>query len=656
MKKIFTIILVATLGFFSTGCDHYLDVNKNIDAPDEQQLPDYLYLAGVESSLQALYWDNRALTVMTQMLSTGNATHQNFAAYYWTPSDQGGEMWKCVYWGQGKNLENMIRDALAKERWTLAGIGYVLKAHSWDVLTKEVGEMPVQQAFEPGRLSFDYDYQPLVYDSVRTWAERGIELLERSDANNYGNTIKNSDIIYSGDKAKWIKFAHGIICRQLASLTRKSDFVSKYANDLIAHGKLAMQTGDDDAVVNVNGGSDKAKYTAYNNFWGPTRGNIANVYWQGEYIVDIMCGKVPLYNHETGNREESLKTDHRTWYYPYELNPNQIICDTMVELTGHFDPRSAAKLSTRDDRTYELVDNADSVKYLKHFGGVINSQTGYQGWNAGNMWGRNGYAGSIEHDGTGRWIFRDDAPYIVMTAAEIQFEMAEAYWYMGDKANALSCWKKGVELDMAFTRKYIQAGSKLAGKDKDGNDIFVADGARPGGDHITTKVFDKLAAEYLAGPFVGGITSSTLTLSHIMMQKYVHLWPWGAYEAWVDLRKYHYDIEYSGDYPSNGNGWTNTSVKQKWDEDATKVYKGFYLRPAQVEGRRTAYNVLNEGAPAYRLTPRYNSEYMWNKQALRELKPIPALIYNSENDTDTYTNYRCSIPWFAYPGDMPESL
>ncbi len=656
MKKIITIILVATLGFFSTGCDHYLDVNKNVDAPDEQQLPDYLYLAGVESSLQALYWDNRALTVMTQMFATGNATYQNFCNYYWSPSDAGGEMWKCVYWGQGKNLENMIRDALAKERWTLAGIGYVLKAHSWDVLTKEVGELPVQQAFEPGRLSFDYDYQPLAYDSVRTWAERGIELLERSDANNYGNTIKNSDIIYSGDKAKWIKFAHGIICRQLASLTRKSDFVSKYANDLIAHGKLAMQTGDDDAVVNVNGGSDKAKYTAYNNFWGPTRGNIANVYWQGEYIVDIMCGKVPLYNHETGNREESLKNDHRTWYYPYELNPNQIICDTMVEVTGHFDPRSAAKLSTRDDRTYELVDIADSVKYLKHFGGQFTSQTGYQGWNAGNMWGRNGYAGSIEHDGTGRWIFRDDAPYIVMTAAEIQFEMAEAYWYMGDKANALSCWKKGIELDMAFTRKYIQAGSKLAGKDKDGNDIFVADGARPGGDHITTKVFDKLAAEYLAGPFVGGITSSTLTLSHIMMQKYVHLWPWGAYEAWVDLRKYHYDIEYSGDYPSNGNGWTNTSVKQKWDEDATKVYKGFYLRPAQVEGRRTSYNVLNEGAPAYRITPRYNSEYMWNKQALRELKPIPALIHNDENDTDTYTNYRCSIPWFAYPGDMPESL
>lgn len=642
------------MGFFFTGCDHYLDVNKNIDAPDEQQLPDYLYLAGIESALQGLYWDIRATGPMTQMFATSSYT--GFCNYYWTPSDAGGEMWRVVYWLQGKNLENMIRDASAAERWTLAGMGWILKAHSWDVLTKEVGEMPCQQAYEPGRLSFDYDYQPLIYDSIRTWAQRGIDYLEMSDANNYGNTLKESDIIYHGDKAKWIKFGHGVICRNLASLTRKSDFVSSYANDLIAHGKLAMQTLDDDCMIETPGGSAQAKFNAYNNFWGPTRGNMANSYWQGEYIVEILCGKVPKYNHETGNREESLKNDHRTWYYPYELNPNQIICDTMVEVTGHFDPRSAAKLSTRDDRTYENVADKDSVKYLKHFGGQFTSQTGYQGWNAGNIWGRNGYAGNVNTDGTGRWLFRDDAPYIIMTSAEIQFEMAEAYWYMGDKTNALACWKKGVELDMNFTAKWIQAGSKLAGKNAKGEDIFVENGARPGGDHITVAVYNALATEYLNGPFVGGITASTLTLSHIMMQKYVHLWPWGAYEAWVDLRKYHYDIDYSGDYPSKGNGWENTYLDQKWDEDATKVYKGFYLKPAQVEGRRSAYNSLNEGAPAYRMTPRYNSEYMWNKQALRDLKPMPALIYNADKDSDTYTSYHCSIPWFAYPGDMPESL
>ena len=54
------------------------------------------------------------------------------------------------------------------------------------------------------------------------------------------------------------------------------------------------------------------------------------------------------------------------------------------------------------------------------------------------------------------------------------------------------------------------------------------------------------------------------------------------------------------------------------------------------------------------MTPRYNSEYMWNKPALYVLKPIPGLVDNGEGGK--YVNYHISIPWFAYPGDMPESL
>ena len=71
-----------------------------------------------------------------------------------------------------------------------------------------------------------------------------------------------------------------------------------------------------------------------------------------------------------------------------------------------------------------------------------------------------------------------------------------------------------------------------------------------------------------------------------------------------------------------GNGWDNTHVDQKRDEDPTKVYKGFWLQPAQVQGRKSAFNVDNNGSPCFRIRPRYNSEYMWNKTNLDALKPI----------------------------------
>jgi hypothetical protein len=85
-------------------------------------------------------------------------------------------------------------------------------------------------------------------------------------------------------------------------------------------------------------------------------------------------------------------------------------------------------------------------------------------------------------------------------------------------------------------------------------------------------------------------------------------------------------------------------IDQKWDSDPTKVYKGLYLAPAQVEGRKSAYNENNDGSPEYRLRPRYNSEYMWNQDALSSLKPI----------SGTAPNYQTSIPWFAYPAEMPK--
>jgi hypothetical protein len=91
------------------------------------------------------------------------------------------------------------------------------------------------------------------------------------------------------------------------------------------------------------------------------------------------------------------------------------------------------------------------------------------------------------------------------------------------------------------------------------------------------------------------------------------------------------------------NGWSLTSVNQKWDDDPTKVFKGFYLQPALVANRESRYGVLNEGAPCYRVRPRYNSEYMWNQGSLSQLLPISGMS----------DQYHTSIPWFAYPKGYP---
>ncbi len=622
MRKIIIMISVPLL-LMATGCRKYLDVNKNTDAPD--QIEAHLYLPGIQQAYEGFYWDIRALGPLTQMM--GTTSYTSFAGHYYTlGSDAGGEIWRTVYWLQGMNLENLINQSMAEENWTLAGIGYAMKAFSWDIMTKIHGDLPMKQAFEPGRLSHDYDYQDEIYPQVKEWAYKAIELLQMQDNTDYGSKITANDYIYGGDKEKWIKFAYAVIVKNLASLTNKTDFNTKYAQELIDAASKSFQSSADDAVVKIAGGSQSAPYSAYNNFWGTARANLAYSYFQHEYAVQIFTGTVPRYDETTGDKFPMTGSQ----YSSHELASQQIVTDTLVGDAGHFDPRVAVKLSTTSNPNYNNIGHVDSVKLYRYFGGSFTSTVGSQG-TAPTYYGRNvnpTFSGAT-HDGIGKWLYRDNAPYILTTAAEIKFCLAEAYWKIGQPTQAFEAFKEGVKLDLEFTAKYISPGTV---------------GSPTGGDKITVAAFNTLAGQYLAGPYVEGLSLADFSLSHIMMQKWVALYPWGAPEAWTDMRKYHYDIAYTGEYPMSGNGWTQSILDQKWDSNPDKVYKGLYLLPAQVANRKGSYNVLNEGAPSYRLRPRYNSEYMWNLPSLETLRPI----------SGNAANYQTSIPWFAYPGDIPK--
>ena len=638
MKKNKFLYIIATImmALSTTSCDDFLDVNKNTDAPD--YVEGYLYLAGIQQAYYGIYFDLRALCPLTQMMGTSSYT--SFANnYYSKASDAGGEAWRMVYWNQGMNLENMINQSEAAENWTLAGIGYAIKAYSWDFLTKVNGEAPMKQAFVPGLLSHEYDYQDAIYDQVRVWAKKAIECLEKEDKTNYGTRISQNDYIYGGDKAKWIKFAYAVIARNLASLTNKNDFKQKYYDEFIDACNKAFASNDDNALLKITGGGADAAQSSYNNFWGPYRGNLSNSYWQHDFAVQTMTGTMPIYNEE-GNKithtiivkndkgEEVEQTHPR---FPYELAEKQIICDTLEEV-GHFDPRPLLKLGTASGNDTTGVKDPKLFRKYYFKGSGFTSATGPIG-QAENFWGRT-EAITDAKDGEGRWLYSNGAPYVLTTYAELLFDLAEVQFKYGSKADAFETWKKAIAADMEFSAKYIQKESLATV----GGKVYHQ------GDKVDQATFKAMAQEYLNGPFVAGLPMSEFSLSHIMMQKYIALFPWGASEVWVDLRKYHYDIAYTGDVPKFGNGWDKTLINQKRDDDATKVYKGFYLAPANVQGRRSAYNERNNGAPCYRLRPRYNSEYMWNLNNLKALKPIPG-------DAD---DYQCSIPWFAYPGDMPK--
>ena len=129
---------------------------------------------------------------------------------------------------------------------------------------------------------------------------------------------------------------------------------------------------------------------------------------------------------------------------------------------------------------------------------------------------------------------------------------------------------------------------------------------------IANQITGATKAAFLANPNIVPASSANLTLTHIMMQKYLALWGHGMVETWDDLRRFHYlDLD-----PNTGQ----------------QVYRGF-TPPTVAAGTLFPDN---SGKLVYRVRPRYNSEYVWN---VAELNRIGAL--NAD-----YHTVEC---WFSKP-------
>lgn len=201
-----------------------------------------------------------------------------------------------------------------------------------------------------------------------------------------------------------------------------------------------------------------------------------------------------------------------------------------------------------------------------------------------NFWRASFSSTSVSVD-SGRYIFNNLAPMPIITAAEIQFVKAEAAYRKGDKALALAAYTNGINLSFDFlTTTY--------------------DGRIP----LTLKITPASKTAYLTNAKVIPATPAALTLSMIMLQKYIAVYGYGFNETWTDLRRYHYtDLD-----PATG----------------TQVYADFTLP--------TTLATFNNGKLVYRCRPRYNSEYLYNIPALQVIGALAS-------------DYHTKEQWFSLP-------
>ncbi|MCG9791834.1 SusD/RagB family nutrient-binding outer membrane lipoprotein [Flavobacterium algicola] len=175
-----------------------------------------------------------------------------------------------------------------------------------------------------------------------------------------------------------------------------------------------------------------------------------------------------------------------------------------------------------------------------------------------NLWGTLASGTSTT---AGRYLFRDKADFPIMTYSEMQFIKAEAAFKKGDRATALAAYKKGIEASIDMVNR---------------NTVETA--IAPTATLITAAQRSAFVNDINVVP-----TAANLSLKHIIMQKYIALFGHGYVETWTDMRKYHYD----------------TTIYE------TMVFPALFAD--------------NNGKLAYRVRPRYNSEYVWNFSALQAI-------------------------------------
>ena len=224
-----------------------------------------------------------------------------------------------------------------------------------------------------------------------------------------------------------------------------------------------------------------------------------------------------------------------------------------TQYPGAVDPRLSRMLAPDSLGTYHGLD----ISF-----GYASSLTKDRPW---NFWGF--YGTGIQPNLTpGRYLFDDRVRFPVMTYALLQFIKAEAALKKGDQATARQAYLNGISSHIDF----VNARNRET--------------TNPTISQITAAEKDA----FLANP---AIAPATITLSHIMGQKFIAQFGWSFLEAWMDQRRYHYtDMD-----PVSG----------------TQVFRGFTLP-------RT-YMPDNNNKPVQRVRPRYNSDYVWNKSELAKI-------------------------------------
>lgn len=162
--------------------------------------------------------------VMQHTQKTGWSSGHN--DYDW---NNPGQSWGG-YYDILRNADEFYNKAVQDELEFHQGVGLILKAYTFGLITDLWGDAPFSEALKaeegPDFYKPVFDSQQEIYHGILAYLEEANTLLSKS-SNEYTNINPDQDVLYGGDVTKWRKFANSLALRYYMRLQAKEPSVAQ---------------------------------------------------------------------------------------------------------------------------------------------------------------------------------------------------------------------------------------------------------------------------------------------------------------------------------------------------------------------------------------------------------------------------------------------
>ncbi|SHF66271.1 Starch-binding associating with outer membrane [Mariniphaga anaerophila] len=224
MKKISLILIIIFLGQIIQSC--YTDFDDMNVSPNnaEEVSPNYLLSYVISTTAMRFYsltnehTDIAGAMQYTQRGTEFNAANQN--CYQWGKGSWSG------YYDIMRTNQLMYELGEKENNQFFMAASLIMKSYTFGLIADLFGDCPYSESLQAGTslLFPKFDAQKDVYEGVLTDLKTASTILEGLDSKL--SVLPSSDLLYAGDRDKWIKFANSLRLRYCLRLHNKKGELS----------------------------------------------------------------------------------------------------------------------------------------------------------------------------------------------------------------------------------------------------------------------------------------------------------------------------------------------------------------------------------------------------------------------------------------------